>query len=997
MKALVIFIAVVVGIILTLAGLIGGNLLLAGIGIAVPFLAMAACFPLMRRLAIRNASRRPRETILILLGSLLGTAIITSSGVVGDTFAASDRETITTQLGPVDEIVGLTADTRNAVSNYLTQHPNSNVDGFMNIQQTDAAVGTGGNNPRALADARAIELSFDKAKDFGGKAGDTGIEGASPKAGSVVITEDVAKELNVKTGSSIDLYLLGQKVTYTVDRVVPTKGLAGLNLDQSSGKSYNVFLPENTLATIAAKSDAQPNYIALVSNTGGVFDGEPLSNAVFDDLKRNVVDKTANAEDSYSYVSGVENGIEKVKHDRIKDADEVGKVFRRIFIGIGSFTIIAGVLLLINIFTMLAQERQSELGMLRAIGLRRRGMIVAFSLEGFLYALGSAFFGTIVGVLIGRIVAFVASGIFSTPDVGIKLTFHASFESVLRGFVGGLGISMLTVVLASLFIARMNVIRAIRELPDASLGRKRLIGSIIGVLFILAGTAMLTLGLQSKNEFATLAGPAVLAFGALMLLRRWIPTKPLFTAASLIVLFWSIFSFSLVKAAYKNANAGVYVLQGIQLTAFAVVLISANQEHIGSLIRLAFRGTWSMALRLGLAYPLARRGRTGLLLAMYSLVIFVLTFIMTISNALTTSVEKQVRAQSGGADIELRPHYDFSSSSESNNAVKPPFDEIAKRADVAKVAALYNVYADLQYTRTGMQTSVEVQSFDKGFIGNGSPELKERDPKYKSDEDAFNAVANSDNLVILSSSVAIDKDSRKNIHIGEQIELGTGGGFFSSSTNKPQIFTVAAISYFGTDALVSQKGLQAFSPTDQVTFDHAFIKVKDGVDATQVANQISGLYIADHFEAKSIKAEVESGFNIAKQFLMLIQGYMAIGLLVGIAGLGVVMVRAVRERRRQIGMLRAMGFPASAVRRSFLAESAFIAGEGILIGAVLALVVLSRTFSALPKDFGINLDVPWIELTLLITVTFIASLLATAAPAQAASRIKPAVALRTTD
>ena len=49
-------------------------------------------------------------------------------------------------------------------------------------------------------------------------------------------------------------------------------------------------------------------------------------------------------------------------------------------------------------------------------------------------------------------------------------------------------------------------------------------------------------------------------------------------------------------------------------------------------------------------------------------------------------------------------------------------------------------------------------------------------------------------------------------------------------------------------------------------------------------------------------------------------GFLALGLLIGICGLGVVMVRAVRERRRTIGVLRALGFRAKTVERSFLSK-----------------------------------------------------------------------------
>jgi putative ABC transport system permease protein len=134
-----------------------------------------------------------------------------------------------------------------------------------------------------------------------------------------------------------------------------------------------------------------------------------------------------------------------------------------------------------------------------------------------------------------------------------------------------------------------------------------------------------------------------------------------------------------------------------------------------------------------------------------------------------------------------------------------------------------------------------------------------------------------------------------------------------------------------------------------------------------------------------------------QQFFLLMRSYLALGLVVGIAGIGVIMVRAVRERRRQVGVLRALGFQAAAVRAAFVVESAFVAVEGVLIGTVLALVCAwSITLS---DAFGTSLAfrVPFTAIGMLVVGTFVCALLATAAPARSAARIRPAVALRTAD
>src|ERR1700675_4802250 len=75
--------------------------------LSLPFLFVLARKPVLRRLALRNLVRRPRETTLVILGSLLGTAIMTGSFVVGDTFTSSIRRGAFEQLGPIDEVVSV--------------------------------------------------------------------------------------------------------------------------------------------------------------------------------------------------------------------------------------------------------------------------------------------------------------------------------------------------------------------------------------------------------------------------------------------------------------------------------------------------------------------------------------------------------------------------------------------------------------------------------------------------------------------------------------------------------------------------------------------------------------------------------------------------------------------------------------------------------------------------------------------------------------------------
>ncbi len=115
----------------------------------------------------------------------------------------------------------------------------------------------------------------------------------------------------------------------------------------------------------------------------------------------------------------------------------------------------------------------------------------------------------------------------------------------------------------------------------------------------------------------------------------------------------------------------------------------------------------------------------------------------------------------------------------------------------------------------------------------------------------------------------------------------------------------------------------------------ALVRTAPGTDLAALRASLQGSLLGHGVVVTDLRERVEASYTANRQLFRLMQGYLALGLLVGITGLGVLMVRAVRERRRTIGVLRALGVRATTVRRSFLAESTFIAVEGVVIGTVL--------------------------------------------------------------
>tara|TARA_B100000767_G_C19760925_1_gene535141 strand:- start:2252 stop:2833 length:582 start_codon:yes stop_codon:yes gene_type:complete len=131
--------------------------------------------------------------------------------------------------------------------------------------------------------------------------------------------------------------------------------------------------------------------------------------------------------------------------------------------------------------------------------------------------------------------------------------------------------------------------------------------------------------------------------------------------------------------------------------------------------------------------------------------------------------------------------------------------------------------------------------------------------------------------------------------------------------------------------------------------------------------------------------------------LVIFQSYLALGLIVGIAGIGVVTYRSVSERSGEIGMLRALGFRKRMVMIGMIIEVSWVSLLGMLNGAIVALafhVALYRTFW---EEQGVELILPWAEVTSIVVGGWILVLAATWIPVSKATKITPSQALSSVD
>jgi putative ABC transport system permease protein len=174
--------------------------------------------------------------------------------------------------------------------------------------------------------------------------------------------------------------------------------------------------------------------------------------------------------------------------------------------------------------------------------------------------------------------------------------------------------------------------------------------------------------------------------------------------------------------------------------------------------------------------------------------------------------------------------------------------------------------------------------------------------------------------------------------------------------------------------------------------------VAPGVDPGATARRLEREFLSDGLEAKSTETVLHETLGASYTLNRLLLGFMGLGLIVGVAALGVISARSVVERRQQIGVLRSIGFQRRMVQLSFLLESSFIALTAILVGSALGLVIAYNVVADSADDpswqGALHFTVPWLHLAIVFLAVYAAALLTTYAPAARASRVRPAEALR---
>ncbi len=653
--------------------------------------------PYLVRIGLRNVGRRRLRTVLIVAGLMLSTTFVASSLAVDDTVTRAVQTVAIFNLGRIDEdVVGGRGDLHlysSAIGGSVTQALTGNrlVAGVApTLSLGDVLVAD-----ETSKQVRGAVTGLGMDASGAGSLGDLRDTAGAPAPNDTLAADDVylnaslAQLLSAKPGDALLLYSSvwpGQRYPATVKAIVTGGPL---------GDSPALVAPLITLQSYA-RAEGQINHI-YIANTGdglsGVSNSDAVAQAVYQELPSQL-------------------RVDTVKQDGVQTALQAQEIFGRILTLYTLFALSIGLLLIFLIFTLLAAERRAELGMSRALGMRRSHVINMLLFEGTVYDAVAAGAGVLAGLGLGILLVVIVGP--TIARIGFPLQVEIQPQSLVTAFCLGLLFTLATIWLAAWTVSRMTVSAALRDLPDppspalslASILRalvlpqrrtrrlalrlaalRALLAGLTtrGLVPIAVGLALVSLGARRQNDVVFSLGLTSLIAGAALVL-RWVALSLVGLAlrvrgrsagvrtlsrATLIadratsvliggglVLYWSLPFDALRNLGLPRFSGGieVFFVAGVMMVFGAVWAIAPNLDLLLMPLRWlgAHIGRLAHVTRIATVYPAHHRFRTGINLALFSLVCFTMVVMACIAASATQGYDN-LPAQSAQYDIAGQP------------------------------------------------------------------------------------------------------------------------------------------------------------------------------------------------------------------------------------------------------------------------------------------------------------------------------------------------------
>jgi len=933
--------------------------------------------PLYARIALREATRRPWQSALVVAGLMIGSGAILVSQTIQNSTDDSLIAGAFQSWGRVDLTVGAPDNSYfdPSVAQTLADDPQvrrsaGGVQAGVELVGSVADLDRGSNNAftRVIGFDPVTQPAFGRFRLVDGAQ----TSGEDLKSGEVLIGQSLARAIAARVGDHLRVSI-GQPNGDSKTGDVAVAGVLAPSGPGSYGLRPAVFAPAETMAGLIGTH--RDNIIRIAAPGNGQAEL---------DAGHRLVPLVAGALRTAAEASQLQ--VREAKAEDVlaaRQQQDPGNATSGITNVLSGVVLLAGLVLVVNLMATLVEERRPRLAVLRALGLTRLGLIAALSTEGAIYSLVAAALGIVPGLLVSWALVAVTvrgtggvgagSGIALGRDLQVQLSVRPA--SVALAIAAGAVLTLAGVVLAAVLRSGMTIAAAIRDLPEpgnmarASRSRRLFqLGLVVASLVALLNPAPAVPGVPLR----TLGGVGLIALASVAMRGR-MPERVRLTGLGLALTAWAFVGLAIAFSTSTSQSAGIDLFLAIPVTALGLSLAVVSNvrllETIASVTGDAsgrLRGT----LRLSLAYLIRRPLRASLTVGTLAMLLSVIV----LYNVFIANFANQMR-QSGA-----RAPYDISVSMPAQRSmVLPPTlqAQVATFLSIPTRSYLGSVQVSSPAGTPALwhQERLSLYELTPELVRNppmGSG-MTNRRRQFRNDASAWRSVQNDPGWVFWTR---FNTDVRLTF-------VGPSGSVTRSVAGD-----------FGDPILDGIIGSsQALAPFGNLPLGTTvLVKAKPGVDPHALATQIRQALLPEGAEVTTIPDLLRQRLVAFELFASVPVLFMRMGIVIGILSLAILALRAVVQRRRSIGVLRALGYRRGEVVAGVVTEAALTTTCGVVVGVVTGIVAayLYLNWSVTATPFGIDVG----SLAGTLGLIYAAVLLATVGPALAAARTPPAQALR---
>ncbi len=611
--------------------------------------------------------------------------------------------------------------------------------------------------------------------------------------------------------------------------------------------------------------------------------------------------------------------------------------FGEYFLYFSFFLVVSALMLAALFFKLGVEQRLREIGTLQAIGFPAARIRTLFLKEGLLLSAFGSLLGLVLALVYGKLMMYGLSTFWVGAVGTTSLRLHVSPLSLVIGGAGGILAALLCIALT---------LRGLRKASTRSL----LHGSLK----------------KEKGEEKGVRSKSLFSF---------------FSFTYFPFFLFTLFGLSLILlAALKVIGQVAGFFGGGTMLLVALLCYQWATLRRGGRSLIAGSGFWPV-FRMGLRNASSRPARSILCITLIASAAFIIVAVDAFRKD-DRNLARDKKSGSGGytllGETDLPVVYDPNTKAgrEALNLQDAELNGVAFtrfRLRPGDDASCLNLY---------QPRNPRVLGATEDFIGNNR--FAFQDSLARSDEEKANPWLLL-NREMEAGVVPVIADANSmtyvlHLKLGEDFVLQVNGGPI-------RLRLVAALSdsLFQSELLMSEKNfLRLFPEIEGYSF---FL-----MDAPQQAADVSGVLeerLSEFgFDALPTVERLAEYHRVENTYLSTFQMLGGLGLALGTLGLAAVLLRNVLERRRELALLRAVGYNRQHFALMVIGENAFLLFSGLVTGTVCALLAIAPVF------FARGGKLPFVSLGLLLLAVIVSGLIASVTATAAVLRSPLIPALR---